>query len=309
MKKLILLNAFISLVSFANAQTSVYHPFPDTNSVWSDDDDNIISNDYYHQKYGLKGDTSIGGKAYKKICSLCSWDTNMTSSYNTYYAAIREENKRIYTVIGNNPEQVLYDFNLTVGDTMFFYYSQIESESDTFSRVVSAIDSIQLYTGQYRKRYTMANGINCYLPDVVVEGIGSISNVGLFNPFNNAICTCGDEYTFTCFKELDTVIYLNKLFCNYCFCGLSVNVDNIKTQENIIIYPNPATDKLQIDLNSEVSGGNSYLKIYDVVGNLILEKNVVDNKTNLNVSSFPCGVYIVEVKTEKGIEVRKFVKE
>ena len=33
------------------------------------------------------------------------------------------------------------------------------------------------------------------------------------------------------------------------------------------------------------------------------------NKTNVDVSALPCGVYVVEVKTEKGVEVKKFVKE
>jgi hypothetical protein len=34
-----------------------------------------------------------------------------------------------------------------------------------------------------------------------------------------------------------------------------------------------------------------------------------NNRTNIDVSSFSCGVYVVEAKTEKGIEVRRFVKE
>lgn len=51
------------------------------------------------------------------------------------------------------------------------------------------------------------------------------------------------------------------------------------------------------------------LRIYDVVGNVVLEKKLDNNKTEIDVSEFPSGVYVVEVKTEKGVAVKKFVKE
>jgi hypothetical protein len=53
----------------------------------------------------------------------------------------------------------------------------------------------------------------------------------------------------------------------------------------------------------------SDLRIYDVVGNLVIEKNTYINKTNIDVSALPSGVYFVKVKTEKGTAVEKFVKE
>ena len=51
------------------------------------------------------------------------------------------------------------------------------------------------------------------------------------------------------------------------------------------------------------------LRIYDVIGNLVLEKNIANNKTSIDVSTFSSGVYVVEVRTENGIEVKKFLKE
>jgi hypothetical protein len=51
------------------------------------------------------------------------------------------------------------------------------------------------------------------------------------------------------------------------------------------------------------------LRIYDVVGNLVLEKNAFINKTSIDVSAFPSCVYFVKERTEKGTAVEKFVKE
>ena len=76
---------------------------------------------------------------------------------------------------------------------------------------------------------------------------------------------------------------------------------------NIAVYPNPATNDLTIGVLG-LQTTNFYLRIYDVVGSLVLEKNF-NNKTSIDVSAFPRGVYVVEVRTEKGIAVQKFLKE
>jgi len=305
MNKLVLFFAgFLCLATSANAQTSVYHPFPDTTSIWSVDDYNIITYAKTHTRLGLKGDTVINAMNYKKIYSIWYWDTTMITSYNTYYAALREQNKKIYTKIGNQPEQVLYDFNLAVGDTMHYYYSLIESQPDTFSRVLTKIDSFKLYTGEYRKRYCFANGINCYVPDTVVEGIGSIYWWGLFNPLVNNMCTCGDEYTFSCFKEMDTVLYLNNTFCSYCFCGLSVDLNEFQSLGKITVFPNPATDKLFIETFQ-----NSSIEISNIEGQILQSFITKENNTTLDISSLAKGIYFIKVINENGIATEKFIKE
>ncbi|MGD0709592.1 MAG: T9SS type A sorting domain-containing protein [Bacteroidales bacterium] len=82
-------------------------------------------------------------------------------------------------------------------------------------------------------------------------------------------------------------------------------------KQNLMIYPNPATNNLTI-----VSPQNAVIEITNIQGQLIKTLPpcgeagaTTSNKTNIDVSALPCGVYIVEVKTEKGIEVRKFIKE
>jgi hypothetical protein len=44
-------------------------------------------------------------------------------------------------------------------------------------------------------------------------------------------------------------------------------------------------------------------------GQLILQQPVQNQKTEIDVSSFTTGMYFVNVKTENGMEVKKFVKE
>lgn len=82
-----------------------------------------------------------------------------------------------------------------------------------------------------------------------------------------------------------------------------VGINDIQLKNNTI-YPNPSTNTLTIE-----SLQSAIIKITNIQGRLIKTYTITDNKTSIDVSAFPSGVYVVEVKTEKGIEVRKFVKE
>jgi hypothetical protein len=44
-------------------------------------------------------------------------------------------------------------------------------------------------------------------------------------------------------------------------------------------------------------------------GQLVSVFSATGNLSNIDVSYLPSGVYVVEVKTENGVGVRKFVKE
>jgi hypothetical protein len=94
--------------------------------------------------------------------------------------------------------------------------------------------------------------------------------------------------------------------------SVTLGTNGIKENEllnQIKVFPNPVTDNLQIEINSEVRSENADLRIYDVVGNLVFEKSIATNNTTINVSSFANGVYVVKATTEKGVVVKRFVKE
>ena len=72
---------------------------------------------------------------------------------------------------------------------------------------------------------------------------------------------------------------------------------------NLKIYPNPATDKLNIQLT-----GNAKIKNVELV-NIVGQTLVNSNEAYLNLSSYPNGVYFVKVTDMAGKQsVSKFVK-
>lgn len=93
---------------------------------------------------------------------------------------------------------------------------------------------------------------------------------------------------------------------NYSFAK-SFYVLNTKTVEEKTvsgkIYPNPATDWLQIEVEGDIEAMN----IYNMSGQVVLSLNAVQQK-RINVNHLPKGAYILEAKTSNGILRKRFLK-
>jgi hypothetical protein len=89
-------------------------------------------------------------------------------------------------------------------------------------------------------------------------------------------------------------------------CGGSFSY--ISPHEQIIpqflIYPNPTANKLTIECPKQAT-----IEILNMQGQLIRVVTARSYNETIDVSTLSNGVYIVEVKTEKRMEVRKFIKE
>ncbi|MVO08880.1 T9SS type A sorting domain-containing protein [Flavobacterium sp. TP390] len=73
--------------------------------------------------------------------------------------------------------------------------------------------------------------------------------------------------------------------------------------ENTKIYPNPAKENISVSLNSSLEFINS--RIYNAMGQLVTESN----SKVINVQHLSKGLYFIEVQTNKGKGVQKFIKE
>jgi hypothetical protein len=88
------------------------------------------------------------------------------------------------------------------------------------------------------------------------------------------------------------------------YTSTPMGVEEYNSTNELTLYPNPVTDNLQIDMPI-----NATIEILNIQGQLLTTFAALNGKANVNVSLFPSGVYVVEVKTEKGIAVKRFVKE
>jgi len=70
----------------------------------------------------------------------------------------------------------------------------------------------------------------------------------------------------------------------------------------VSIYPNPASNILFI--SSEITINN--LSVFSISGKKVLEQKNIDN--SIDISSLPAGMYFLEITSENGKAVQKFIK-
>jgi hypothetical protein len=80
--------------------------------------------------------------------------------------------------------------------------------------------------------------------------------------------------------------------------------ENTLDANAITIYPNPVKDNLNIVINGSVAGKE--IELYDQLGRLVLYS---DTTNNIDVSTLKSGIYILQIKTDRGIAQKKLVKE
>ena len=124
--------------------------------------------------------------------------------------------------------------------------------------------------------------IGAHLNGALQEFEGSIDDVKIFN------CALTPE-------EIDSLYHE----------GLGIKEAETR---NISIYPNPADDHIIIE-NATSNIIDGIISIYNIQGQLILQKPILNVMTNIDISMLTKSVYIVKISSEGGIVVRKFVKD
>lgn len=72
-----------------------------------------------------------------------------------------------------------------------------------------------------------------------------------------------------------------------------------------IIYPNPATDVINIKTDKKIN----WVQLYDLSGKLLLNQKNLNSGASLNVSNLPKGIYILKINSEGQIHTQKFSKK
>ena len=90
---------------------------------------------------------------------------------------------------------------------------------------------------------------------------------------------------------------------NHVVATLTVGIKEIDDLEDILLFPNPTTGKLQVvSYKLRVNG----IEIFDVYGRKLKAEGRKQNE--MNISELCAGVYFVQVSTEKGRITKKIIK-
>jgi ELWxxDGT repeat protein len=90
-------------------------------------------------------------------------------------------------------------------------------------------------------------------------------------------------------------------------CGNSTtSISETEIDRVITIFPNPTQDFVRI---STVKGQIEAIQILDVDGKTLSESTEKGTEVEVNISHLNSGVYLVEITTENGTAIKRFVKE
>jgi hypothetical protein len=81
-------------------------------------------------------------------------------------------------------------------------------------------------------------------------------------------------------------------------------IDNIFDNDNITIYPQPATNTLNVEIKRNNKEINK-LQLFDIKGCLLLSKSINQDNISLDVSGFDSGIYFVKIQSDKTVFTQK----
>lgn len=275
-----------------------YIPFDFDNGFWEEEYYNMQS-ERSKYNYFTDGDTIINNLTYKKLYKAgertysfgVSWIP--WSSFSNDFGFIREDNnKKIYHIgpFSGGTEELLYDFNMVVGDTISI--PTIAYSYD--SAVVVAIDSVSTCS-TIRRRYEL-NPVGTQLlggPLYWTEGVGSSHGlIPRYNWFESGVIY---------------VCYSDSTCANPCANFLSTTTVKNQSSKLATIYPNPSSETSIIQLNNRAI--NTKIQVMNNLGQIILDKEIQGQEEVLNLSNWSTGIYYIKLEYDQQIETHYLIKQ
>ena len=87
------------------------------------------------------------------------------------------------------------------------------------------------------------------------------------------------------------------------------DVKNIDFNSYNAVYPNPVNNWFTIELSKENKDKRVPISVYDLQGRLVLKKLLLTQKSDINMSSFKSGIYIIKMVLDNKIENFKIFKD
>lgn len=256
----------------------------------------------YFIDYTLEKDTILNDLNYSIVVRSDS-SFNVPKSYRIGYT--RTLGQKVYFKFIDGREFMIYDFSLNVGESSYCYMCDFGLDKYTALKV----DTIAI-EGIKRKRIQVdPQGLSGFLsPFYWIEGIGSN-----YNPFFH-YCS-GVQDKLRCLTTSSGTIYMNP---KYTDCETLSDITSTskkisedvhsKEQYKIVIYPNPATNRLIIS-NQSRKLENMDIKLFDTNGSLIYTNKVNQSTHEIDVSKIPAGYYLIQIITDKWITQQKIIKQ
>jgi hypothetical protein len=208
------------------------------------------------------------------------------------------------------------------------YYKNVGSASSpTFSLVTGFFGGVDVKQYGWTTGYSMPfmysdAGVTKLLVGSEIGNVYLYDNIdgnltGTFNEVDTALFHVNEGPRCAPFFEDITNDGLRDLFVGNYAGGLAffnstnvnqVGVKELFTEENVKVFPNPASDKITIAIKD-----NSYqelaIRCYDVIGKVVFERNTFNKLIDIDVSQFSKGVYFIQLQSKDSKQFKAVTKK
>ena len=250
---------------------------------------------YYTERFvcEITGDSLVLGQTYKKIFhhgikteapTMPDPNSNCAApeTFNKLYALIRQEGLKLY-IFNGSEDQLLYDFDLQVGDTLPLSFNNFANDI-----TVDSITTLQVGS-ETRKVFYLSQQTEVTM---IIEGIGhNWGLIGTMQPFEFY------ETELECYAINDTAYYPSL----GAPCELNVALEELEATVALNAYPNPTNEKILIETGSLSTVQT--LHLVDLFGvNCLVENTyqLIDDAISLDLTKLATGIYVVQIMDSNG---------
>jgi len=279
--------------------------FAPLNTVWNYEGHSLNCQGN-HIQYRVEDEIFIDDKDCSVIYSYHSDDANPTFK-STGDSLIVWENERKVYFLEDSTFYLLFDFTLEVGDTVVYYSPTdrglLSTDPDAFgdkpiaeTYVIEDVIDIVVDNQTLKKFDTWGPASFCYIENLGCTG-------------HRLTGECCFYVASGCFGGLQcynngTIEYItdqNFVTPNPA-CPLPDATNDILSDVEIALFPNPASEFLNIQSTVEFTD----ISILNLKGEL--SKSTSYSET-IDISSLSSGIYFIRLQAEKGVVIKKFIKE
>ncbi|MDO9512101.1 MAG: T9SS type A sorting domain-containing protein [Bacteroidales bacterium] len=250
--------------------------------------------------FGFQGDTLINSEQWFKLYST---NDSLFQNNLLYRGLLREENNQVFYIDTLNQLNTLYNFSLNVGDSVLFDLDN--GMYPEWLQVVN-VDSIQINGDYYRRLKFAEPTMTAFdeLNEQWIEGIGSIHGPLFPNfpvKFSQEI---PDSMLVTCTFSYNQHVWMHPSYPS-CYVNIVLSVEKLELYD-FKIYPNPFTDRIQI----ENTGLQPYeLTILNSLGQTIKQMQLNNDHQALELTELKAGIYFIRINNRVKVMTIKIIKK
>ena len=176
-------------------------------------------------------------------------------------------------IINNNPDLI----SLNARNTMLTYLDLRQTN----------LQYINISNNSVLDELDLRNGNNTAITYFKTTGTPNLTCISVDNK----------DYSEANWTNIDSV----NTFSNNCYDSLSI--DDSTLEASVSIFPNPFTNYVTIDFNSNIE--LKHIEVYNILGQVV----VTTKQTTIQTENLQSGIYLIQIKTDKGILTKKVIKK